>query len=396
VGTAARAQRTTGGGSGAARREAGPPPHALLALQRSAGNRAVGGAVQREKLTREQLLDGPLPPVGHPQRDQAVRLRILRSQGKLKAPKGPTLMGTLGSIWNALPSFGSWSYGEDEEEEPEAKEHGLGHDDLELAKGEGSDHTGEKQLGAQEKEEAQEALEAFTPKQITITIASAAGSKKGTRVGDVSGSSNLDVTGDGGTSGEAKGKVEGGYGKGEGELKAKVGQEAIEGAGKVEFLLGGSSEQKTGTLAYNVHGHALEGNGSLESFGGLKGGLEAKGRYDRTTGDITGKAKGGAMVGVGTEGTVTIKLQKDGKELGSYQGKAGMHFGLGGEIFGEIEWKGGKLSLDTGGKVAFGLGVSYGYKLQLNTTSVMEAATSYLSSFFSWMGEGMTEEDFWL
>jgi hypothetical protein len=75
-----------------------------------------------------------------------------------------------------------------------------------------------------------------------------------------------------------------------------------------------------------------------------------------------------------------------------------MHYGVGGEIFGTIEFRGSTLTFSSGGKLVAGLGFSYAYKVEMNTQALLEVGTGWTAALWNWMTdtEGMSEEDFWV
>ncbi len=353
--------------------------------------------IQRKKKDAE-LLKGELPPIGDPDRARAIRLRIAAgNKRRAEEKKQSTMLGWLGS-W--IP--GSWSYSaakEDEDGDDEDEGGGPGYEDAELASGEGGSSVAEVEFGDQEPEEEDEpANNPFAPSEIVIQLTEGSVERKGTSVGDVKAKGAIKTTGSGAIKGEGSASVEGSKGKAAAELKVLRDAEGMEGEGKVEFLIGGTGERKSGTLAWDIAGGRVEGDGQLEGFAGVKGSLEAKGKVNTETGEYSAKGKAGGMVGMGTEGTVTVRIKTGEKNLGTVEGKLGMHYGVGGEIFGTIEFKGSTLTFSSGGKLVAGLGFSYAYKVEMNTQALLEVGSGWTAALWNWMTdtEGMTEEDFWV
>lgn len=392
----------------------------ILDLQQKAGNRATvatlasgggrgGGrgstSAPRRKRTDAELLTGPLPPVGDPDYQRAVRLRISRGHQR-RADEQYASSGLLGWLGSFLPGSVSYQSAEDEEDEDEGGEVGeVAYDEHELASHDSEEDEEDEEGGGEHEEGGEDAggaaalLAPLAPSQLFIVLDKASAKAKGTAVGDVSASATTKLTGEGVVEHSAKVKAEGSKGKGEGEGSLKTGGSNVEGKGKVEFVLGATSDHKTGTLGWDVAGAALEGSGELSGFAGAKAAAEASARYDLSTGDLAAAAKAGALVGIGTEGTVKVKLKAGDVDYGEAEGKLGVHFGLGGEVSGTVSWKGGVLDFSTAGKYAFGPGVSYSYKVTVNTNNLVKSGSSFLSSLWSWMTtlpEGVTEEDLWV
>jgi hypothetical protein len=338
--------------------------------------------------TDAELLTGPLPPTSSPDYHRAVRLRMKTGDTRRKQEAAAN-SGVIGWLKSWVP--GSLTHSpEQEEEEDEDEEVGdVGFSGVEI-EGEGGGSVIEEAFGTEEAEEAEEEGEGgmknpFAPSEIEITLAQGHAEKTGTAVGNLKGSANLKGTGEGGLRSQGKGSIEGRAGKAEGTYKGEITPEAAEGEGKVEFVLGATGEHKTGTLTWDAAGQSIAASGQLEGFAGAKGSVEARGKYDRTTGDVTAKAKAGAMIGAGAEGTVRLKIKTGEHEIATVEGKLGMHYGVGGEIYGEVAWKGGTMTFSTGGKVAAGVGVSYGYKIELDTTAMASAAQSTLGALWTWL-----------
>jgi hypothetical protein len=351
--------------------------------------------------TDEELLNGPLPEVGTPDYQRAIKLRIGAGHQR-RAEEKQNSSGILGMLNSWLPGSWGWSAATEEDEEESG---GDGYENFEHASGEGGDNVAEVAFGDEEQEaegedgdDAKSLLDALAPKEISITLTEGKLDSKGTRVGDVKGSSSTKVTGAGGVKQEGKVSVEGSKGSGSAEGKLLHDIDGMEGEGKAEFVIGPKGERKLGTLGWDVAGAKVEADGQVEGFAGVKGGVEGKGKYNSTSGDFSGKGKLGGMVGAGSEGTVKVKVNAGGKDLGTVEGKLGIHYGIGGEVFGEIKWKGGTLSFSSGGKVVAGLGFSYSYKVEMNTQSLVEMGGGFLAALWDWMTdtEGLTEEDFWL
>jgi len=352
--------------------------------------------IQRKRKTDAQLLKGELPPIGDPDRARAIKLRIQAgNQRRAAEKKQQTMLGWLGS-W--LP--GSFSYSAaKEEDDDDDDDGGPGFESAELASGEGGASVAEVELGDQEPEEEDEpANNPFAPSEIVIQLAHGSIEHKDTRVGDVKAKGAIKATGGGAIRGEGSASVEGSKGKAAAELKVLRDADGMEGDGKVEFLIGGTGERKSGTLAWDIAGGTVEGDGQLEGFAGAKGELSAKGKVNTATGEFSAKGKAGGMVGMGTEGTVNVRIKTGEKDLGSVEGKLGMHYGVGGEIFGTIEFKGSTLTFSSGGKLVAGMGFSYAYKVEMNTQALLEVGAGWTSALWNWMTdtEGLTEEDFWL
>lgn len=393
------------------RREATASSTELLALQRRAGNRATAALVQRsgpadgavvQRRSDAELLRGPLPPVGDPDRARALRLRVARGQKKRTEDKRWN-SSYLGRVSNFLGI--TWSSPEDDNDVASSGDVGLADTESET---EGGADLVEVPLGAEKAEEAEEPsaelaerlLAPFQPSQMELTIDAAKTERKGTRVGDVTARGRTAVTGSGVAKVGGKFGVEGSKGKVSGEGNLSDTGEKLEGDGKVEFVFGSTGERKSDTMHWSGGGAAVEAKGALEHFVGAKGGANLSGSYDKQTGALVAKAKAGGMVGLGTEGTVTIKLKAGDTQVVEAEGKLGLHFGAGGEIEGTIVWPGkGVVQLSTGGKLAFGPGVSYAFKITLNANAIPTMASGWLGSLWTWMTsvpEGMTEEDLWL
>ncbi|HVB04829.1 MAG TPA: hypothetical protein VNF07_01065 [Acidimicrobiales bacterium] len=372
----------------------------VLALQQIAGNRAVqralaaGTTVQRLKSDAE-LLKGPLPPVGDPDRDRAVRLRIKRGQ-KQRADEKSAKAGWWGWATSFLP--GKVSTSEAAEEENDEGGDGPEYGSAELAKGEGGASVAEAAFGDAEQEDADESKNPFAPSEIEINLVKGSMEKKGTSVGDVKGKAGASLTGEGGLKNTASLSAEGSAGKATATASTLAKADGMEGEGNVEFVLGASHETKSSQLNWDIAGQRLEGSGQLESFAGAKGSASGKASYNATTGDVSAKGKASALVGTGTEGTVTVRLKSGGASLGTVQGRLGLHYGVGGEIYGSISWTGGKISFSSGGKVVAGVGFSYGYEVELNTQALVETSSSWASALWSWLPDmtGMNEEDLWV
>jgi hypothetical protein len=333
--------------------------------------------------------------VGDPQYHRAIKLRM--QAGNKRRSDEQSSGGILGTLWSWLPGSLSYSAPTDEVEEDDGGP--IGYGSSELATGEGGGSIAEVEFGDQEPEAEPEGLKnPLGLSEIEIQLKEGSLERKGTRVGDVNAKGGVKGTGSGDLKLEGSGSVEGSKGKANAEMKLLRDANGMEGEGKVEFVLGATGEKKSGTLAWDILGMRLEGDGALEGFGGVKGGVEGKGKYDTSTGEFSGKGKLGGMVGMGTEGTVRVKLKTGDSNLGTVEGKLGLHYGFGGEIFGTIEFKGGTLTFSSGGKVSAGIGGSFSYKVELNTQALVDVSASWLSSLWDWMSdtEGMSEEDFWL
>lgn len=366
--------------------------------QQGTGGQKTGPPKQTaptKKRTDEELLTGPLPPVGDPQYQRAIKLRM--QAGNKRRSEEQSSGGILGTLWSWLPGSVSYSAPTDEVEDDDGG--GIGYGSSELAKGEGGGSVAEVEFGDQEPEAEPEDLKnPLGLSEIEIELGAGSLEKKDTRVGDVTAKGGIKGTGSGDLKMEGSGSVEGSKGKASAEMKLLRDANGMEGEGKVEFVLGATGEKKSGTLAWDILGLRLEGDGALEGFGGAKGGVEGKGKYDTSTGEFSGKGKLGGMVGMGTEGTVRVKLKTGDSNLGTVEGKLGLQYGVGGEIFGTIEFKGGTLTFSSGGKLSAGIGGSFSYKVELNTQALVDVSASWLSSLWTWMTDtdGMTEEDFWL
>ena len=389
-------------------------PGQVMDLQQKAGNRATVAALKgtggppapARRRTDKELLTGPMPDVGDPDYARAVRARILNGN-KRRADEKVAQSGVLGWLGSWLPgqlSYESPKEGEEEDdderpgsvgyEEHEVAAHDSEEAEEESAEGGGADGGGEGGLAG-----GSGLLQPIAPTQVFIVLDKVEGKASGTRAGDVAGSVTTKLSGEGALTQTAKGSVEGSKAKGEGEASLETRSESLEGKGKIDMVFGARNERKTGTLGWGLAGAALEGSGELASFAGAKLAAEASAKYDMSTGDLAAAAKAGALVGVGTEATVKVKLKAGGVDYGETEGKLGLHFGLGGEVSGTLTWTGGVLNISTAGKYAFGPGASYSYKVTLNTNSLAKTGSSLLASLWSWMTtvpEGATEEDFWV
>ena len=121
----------------------------------------------------------------------------------------------------------------------------------------------------------------------------------------------------------------------------------------------------------------------MEEFIGLKGEASAKGKVSKGKGSLKGKAS--AFAGMEVKGNVNVKLKVGGAELSSARGELGATFGVGGSLEGKISWDKGVIELGGKGKLAAGLGFSYGYEIKIDTNKIGETLSArLLPAWLSW------------
>ncbi len=193
-----------------------------------------------------------------------------------------------------------------------------------------------------------------------------------------------------------------------GKAGAKVSLEGIEGEAELAMQFGKGGKKLVGGGALGSVSNNLKVGGTIEGFIGAKAEVKGKAGFKRKTKkgasklatldprsmDITeyeGSAKGkaGAFVGTSAEGSVQVMIKAAGVELGKATGKAGITVGLGGEISGVIKWDGGTLKLAGKGKLSAGLGISWGYKLEINSPGMLAKVFNTAWSWSSWGIGGM-------
>lgn len=358
----------------------------LLQLQRLIGNQATQrlanqGVIQLGRKKRRGKGGGS--PATGPTLTQDEIKKLIAKGNKRRAAEKAAKNSWLGYFASWIPG-GTYEAPKADEDEDEAKKPvSYGESAIE---GEDSTFTGEAELGeAKPEEESNEGLKnPFAIEQIEIDLGTAKLDKKGTAIGDIKGSVQDSLTGDGKYRRGAKGSAEGQYGKAEGEGKIELSPDNLEGEGKVSLLFGASGEKKSGTLGWGIGGHKLEGSGKMESKLGLSGDLAAKLAY-KSSGDLAAEGKIGAFLGALTEAGVAVKLKSGGKDLGTTEGKLGIAYGAGGELSGTIKWEGGAFEFGWQGKLVAGIGFSYGYKVTLNTQAVADSIPGWLTTVKYWL-----------
>lgn len=368
----------------------------MLQLQRTIGNQATlrltnPDTIQLGRKGKRKKNKNASPPPTTTLSQAEIKKRIIAGEKKRAEEKKAQ------NSWGAW--FASWIPGgtyeaptEDVDEDDEGGS-SLKYDDVEM-EGEGGGFVGETELGEAPKEEEAESggmSNPFAIEQIEFDLGTGKMEQKGTRIGDVKGSTKESVTGGGEYKASATGSTEGRYGKAEGEGKLKLSQDNLEGEGKVSMLFGASSEQKSGTLGWGIGGHKLEGSGTMESKVGLTGDLAGKLAYNSKK--FAAEGKMGAFLGAISETSVNIKLKSNGKDLGSSMGKLGIAYGAGGELNGTISWEGGKFEFGWHGKLVAGIGFSYGYKLTLNTDAVADTMVGWLPTVKYWLWDAWSLPD---
>lgn len=205
-------------------------------------------------------------------------------------------------------------------------------------------------------------------------------------------------------------KKESKYGDAElkGKMGGKVSLEGIEGEAELAMQFGKGGKKIVGSGPLGSANNNLKVGGTIEGFVGGKAEASGKAGFKRKTKegasklgalkantmDITeyeGKAKGkaGAFLGASVEGSVQTIIKAGGVELGKYTGKAGITVGVGGEISGVIKWDGGTLKLAGKGKLSAGLGISWGYKLEINSAGMLAKVFNWAWSWSSWSVGGI-------
>jgi hypothetical protein len=157
----------------------------------------------------------------------------------------------------------------------------------------------------------------------------------------------------------------------------------LEGVGEIGFQFGKAGE-KEGTLDWNWKGNGIAGVGKLEGFAGGKTEAKAKGKlgYDQEKGLQAGlKGKASAFLGASIESSTKVEIRLGGEKILTTAGKLGLALGVGGEYAGKIEWSGGKLTIGGKGKIAAGLGFSFGYQLEFDTVGVFSSIMGWLKSW---------------
>jgi hypothetical protein len=157
----------------------------------------------------------------------------------------------------------------------------------------------------------------------------------------------------------------------------------LEGVGEIGFQFGKAGE-KEGGLDWNWRGSGIAGQGKLEGFAGGKTEAKAKGKfgYDQEKGLQAGlKGKASAFLGASIESSTKVEIRLGGEKILTTAGKVGLALGVGGEYAGKIEWSGGKLTIGGKGKLAAGLGFSFGYQLEFDTVGVFSSIMGWLKSW---------------
>lgn len=182
-------------------------------------------------------------------------------------------------------------------------------------------------------------------------------------------------------------KREGDFGPGKYEASGKKSLEAsvegVKGKVEIEAQFGKGTKKLKGSGTVGGKDTNLNFGGTLEGFGGLKGGASGEAEINPAEGSAKIKGKAGLSAGVSAEGTVQVLLKAKGKEIGKAQLKGGLMAGLAGEISGIFKFSGGEFVLATGGKAALGLGFTWNYKIVANT-SLLGAVGDSISSWASW------------
>jgi hypothetical protein len=375
------------------RRQSGQAPTAsvtpgdIAQLQRTMGNRAAArllrgvssapsGMIQTAKKHRKKKYrkkSGSGKPMT--QEQQLILEKIQAGEQKRAQEKAQQ------NSWSAW--FWSWTNYDDPTEEEDETVDLLQYENHKVGEGEGGGYLSELDLGDKQDENPSDGGEVKNPfaiEQLEINLAQGKVDKKDTSIGDIKGSGKQGITTEG-VKYSGKGKIEGSKGKLEGEGSLLTNDKEFKGEGKVGFLLGASSEQKSGTLRWGSKENSVQGSGEMETKVGLSGDVALKLAMNAQKFAAQGKA--GGFVGVGTEGKVKLKIVSEGQDLGTAEGKLGIAYGAGGEISGSIDWEGGKFSFSTSGKLVAGIGFSYGYKFEINTQAI--AKQGFFQTLKSWL-----------
>ncbi len=352
-------------------------------LQRTMGNRAVArllhnvssapsGTIQTGRKRRNKRRNNNGKPIT--QEQQLILEKIQAGEKKRAQEKNQQ------NSWSAW--FWSWTNYDAPTEEDDETVDPLQYENHKVGDGEGGGYLSELELGdkQEENQDGGEAKNPFAIEQLEINLAQGKVDKKDTSIGDIKGSGKQGVTTEG-IKYSGKGKVEGSKGKMEGEGSLVTSDKEFKGEGKVGFLLGASSEQKSGTLRWGSKENSLQGSGEMETKVGLSGDMALKLAMNAQKFAAQGKA--GGFVGVGTESKVKLKVVSEGQDLGTAEGKLGIAYGAGGEISGSITWEGGKFSFSSSGKLVAGIGFSYGYKFEINTQTLVKQG--FFQTLKSWL-----------
>ena len=174
-------------------------------------------------------------------------------------------------------------------------------------------------------------------------------------------------------------------------MKAGIEGLEAEGKGELKAQLGLESGFETGDLSYRLAGGELSGKGEIQAFFGHRG--EASGELGVNGEGATAKGKLAAFSGISLDSETEISIKAGERQLGKFQGGLGAGFGLGGEISGQISFRGGVFKYASKGKVAAGAGFSWGYEFEVNVAPISTGIFSWLGWLGSAAQDFLTDED---
>lgn len=177
---------------------------------------------------------------------------------------------------------------------------------------------------------------------------------------------------------KAKGKAEGGLEYTPGDQHKVTGKVAI------EFELGKGGEKVIGNGKYGSDQNNMRVGGIVQGLMGVKGQASAEGEFNPKEGTYGVKGKAGASAGVSAEGKVKLVLKAKGVEVAQASMKGGVMAGLAAQGAFTLKYDKGEFTFGTAGKLAAGVGVTWSYKLSVNTPGMMAKLGDNITSFAKW------------
>lgn len=178
----------------------------------------------------------------------------------------------------------------------------------------------------------------------------------------------------------------GNWGKAEasGGISGKASSEGLSSEAKIEIKLGKGRKEEIGFGSVGSDGTNLTAGGTIEGHLGAKGKAEVSASFDPSKYEGKVKGKFGATLGASSEGTVQVMVKGGGMQIAKFMASLGIVAGLAGEYTYILKWADGELVIGSGGKAAIGIGMSWNYKMKLNTPGLMAKFGDSISSWASW------------